>query len=158
MRIWLHHLYIDMQKIPATQFSIDPGYWHEMVFRSRPPGTAIPIGGKLVEVRHRKLITLEDVRSSLLSERRVWLRIRDPTSTRRLFGLESIRTLQILSTWMKRTAPIRSIWPLLHYNFMLPQMHAHMVKWLKSEDSSTSLNIRFGFQNDSLQLVFINWK
>ena len=58
MRVWLHHLYMDMHKIPATQFSVDPGYWHEMVaclnadltFHSRPPGTAIPVGGKLVEV------------------------------------------------------------------------------------------------------------
>ena len=79
MRIWLHHLYMDMHKISATQFSADPSYWHEMVaclrldvtFHSRPPGTAIPVGGKLVEVRHRKVLTLEDVKSSLLSERRV---------------------------------------------------------------------------------------
>ena len=30
MRIWLHHLYMDMHKIPATQFNVDPGYWHEI--------------------------------------------------------------------------------------------------------------------------------
>ena len=106
-------------KIPATQFSVDPGYWHEMVaclnsdltFHSRPPGTAIPVGGKLVGVRHGKVLTLEDVRSSVLSERRVWLRIRDPTSTRRFLGPGSIRTLQMFSDWMLHMAPIRSIWP-----------------------------------------------
>ena len=78
MRSWLHHLYMDMYKIPATQFSVDPGCWHEMVacltndltFHSRPPGTAIPVGGKLVE-GHRKVFSLDDVRSSLLSKRRV---------------------------------------------------------------------------------------
>ena len=125
MRIWLHHLYMDMHKIPATQFSVDPGYWHEMVacldtdltFHSRPPGTAIPIGGKLIEVRHRKVLTIEDVPSSLLSERRVWLRIRDPTSTRRILGPGSIRTLHMLSTWMSRMAPVRSIWPATTINF-----------------------------------------
>ena len=125
MRIWLHHLYMDMHKIPATQFSVDPGYWHEMVacldtdltFRSRPPGTAIPIGGKLLEVRHRKVVNLDDVRSSLLSERRVWLRIRDPTSTRRILGPGSIRTLHMLSSWMSRLAPIRSIWPATTLDF-----------------------------------------
>ena len=119
MRIWLHHLYMDMHKIPATQFSVDPGYWHEMVacltndltFHARPPGTAIPVGGKLVEVRHRKVFSLDDVRSSLLSERRVWLRIRDPTSTRRILGPGSIRTLQMFSDWMTHMPPIRSIWP-----------------------------------------------
>ena len=128
MRIWLHHLYMDMHKIPATQFNVDPGYRHEMVaclnsdlgFHSRPPGTAIPIGGTLVEVRHRKVHTLEDVltvRSSLLSERRVWLRIRDPTSTRRFLGPGSIRTLQMFSDWMNHMAPIQSIWPALACGF-----------------------------------------
>ena len=118
MRIWLHHLYMDMHKIPATQFSVDPGYWHEMVaclnadltFHSRPPGTAIPVGGKLVEVRHRKVVTLDDVRSSLLSERRVCLRIRDPTSTRRFLGPGSLRTL-FFADWMTHMSPIRTIWP-----------------------------------------------
>ena len=128
MRIWLHHLYMDMHKIPATQFNVDPGYWHEMVaclssdltFHSRPPGTAIPIGGTLVEMRHRKVHTLEDVltvTSSLLSERRVWLRIRDPTSTRRFLGPGSIRTLQMFSDWMNHMAPIQSIWPALACGF-----------------------------------------
>ena len=89
----------------------------DLTFRSRPPGTAIPIGGKLLEVRHCKVMTLDDVRSSLLSERRVWLRIRDPTSTRRILGPGSIRTLHMFSSWMSRMAPIRSIWPATTLDF-----------------------------------------
>ena len=28
MRIWLHYLYMDIRSIPATQFSVGPGFWH----------------------------------------------------------------------------------------------------------------------------------
>ena len=28
MCIWLHYLYMDLRSVPATQFSVDPGFWH----------------------------------------------------------------------------------------------------------------------------------
>ena len=31
VRIWLHDLYMDIRSVPAMQFSVDPGFWHELV-------------------------------------------------------------------------------------------------------------------------------
>ena len=113
MRIWLHYLYMDFRSVPATQF------WHELVdclspdlhFTKRPPFTAIPVGGHLVEVRHKKVTTLADVRPALLSERRVWLRIRDPTSSRRVLSKASQRILSLFQSWLEYLPPSKSMWP-----------------------------------------------
>ena len=69
MRIWLHYLYKDLYAIPATHFSIDRDNWDsvlpcitpEMIFRARPPGTAIPIQGKLISVRHQPVECPDDL-------------------------------------------------------------------------------------------------
>jgi len=69
MRIWVRHWYSDLYAIPATHFSLDPGHWRslpnhlndQLIFTSRPPGSAIPVGGKLVSVRHQSLETLQDL-------------------------------------------------------------------------------------------------
>ena len=119
MCIWLHYLYMDLRSVPATQFSVDPGFWHEMVdclsedlrFTKRPPFTAIPIGGQLVEVRHKKVPALAGVRSALLSERRVWLRIRDPTSSRRVLSQSSLRILSLFQSGPEHLPPSKSMWP-----------------------------------------------
>ena len=71
MRAFLHHLYTDLYKAPGTSYSIDPGFWlttlsclsPDLQFTSRPIGTAIPEGGKLLSVRHQPVATLEDVRN-----------------------------------------------------------------------------------------------
>ena len=63
MRIWLHYLYKDLYSIPASQFSIDPGSWdevlrclsNELTFTSKPQHTAIPINGQLIQVRHHSV-------------------------------------------------------------------------------------------------------
>ena len=67
MRIWLHYFYMDMHSVPATQFSLDPGDWQDflsclnddLTFKSRPNNTAIPVGGKLVEIKHKKSTLLQ---------------------------------------------------------------------------------------------------
>ena len=69
MRIWLHYFYKDLYAIPATHFSIDRDNWDsvlpcitpEMIFRARPPGTAIPIQGKLISVRHQPVECPDDL-------------------------------------------------------------------------------------------------
>ena len=119
MRIWLHHLYMDIRSVPATQFSVDPGFWHELVeclsddlrFTEKPPFTAIPIGGHLIEVRRKRVSTLAEVRSALLSERRVWLRIRDPSSSRRVLSKASQRILGLFQSWLEYLPPSKSMWP-----------------------------------------------
>ena len=119
MRIWLHYLYMDIRSVPATQFSVDPGFCHELVeclsddlsFTEKPPFTAIPIGGHLIEVRHKKVSTLAEVRSALLSERRVWLRARDPSSSRRILSQASQRILSLFQSWLEYLPPSKSMWP-----------------------------------------------
>ena len=107
-RIWLHYLYMDIRSVPATQFSVDPGFWHhelvdclseDLRFTKRPPFTAMPVGAHLV--RRKKVTTLADVRSALLSEIRVWLRIRDPTSARRISSQASQRILRLFQSWLE---------------------------------------------------------
>ena len=61
MRTWLHYLYRDLHAIPASQFSVDPGTWeevcrclsHDLRFQRKPPFSAIPINGHLLQVRHQ---------------------------------------------------------------------------------------------------------
>jgi hypothetical protein len=31
MRVWLHYFYCDLHSLPASQFSVDPGNWDEIV-------------------------------------------------------------------------------------------------------------------------------
>ena len=73
---------MDLYKIPATHFSVDYGDWHslilslneDMTFKQRPTGTAIPIGGTLVAVRHQTVSCLADLQSLRLSDKRIWMR------------------------------------------------------------------------------------
>ena len=117
-RIWLHYLYMDIRSVPATQFSVGPGFWHhelvdclseDLRFTKRPPFTAMPVGAHLV--RRKKVTTLADVRSALLSEIRVWLRIRDPTSARRISSQASQRILRLFQSWLEYLPTSKSIWP-----------------------------------------------
>ncbi len=80
-------------------------------FKSRPSGTGIPINGKLVEVRHQPVSTLDDVRKCHLSERRIWCRIRDPNSSRRTLSSSSKRVLEIFERWVKSIPSQVSMWP-----------------------------------------------
>ena len=119
MRPWLHSMYTDLHSIPATLYSIDPGFWEETIqclteslhFKSKPAGTGIPINGKLVEVRHQPVSTLDDVRKCHLSERRIWCRIRDPNSTRRTLSSSSKRVIEIFERWVKFIPSQVSMWP-----------------------------------------------
>ena len=106
MRTWLHSLYRDLHAIPATQFSVDPDQWNltviclsdQLVFEKRPSGSAIPVGGRLVQVRHQHVSTLSDVSRCLISDKRIWLGIRDPASSKRRLSVSSLgdfRTLNI---------------------------------------------------------------
>ncbi len=119
MRPWLHSLYNDLHSIPATLYSVDPGFWEETIqflteslhFKSRPSGTGTPINGKLVEVRHQPVSTLDDVRKCHLSERRIWCRIRDTNSSCRTLSSSSKRVLEIFERWVKFIPSQVSMWP-----------------------------------------------
>ena len=121
MRAFIHHLYADLYKAPATLFSVDPGYWlttiaclsDNLQFTIRPVGTAIPIGGKLLSVRHQPIQSLEDVRNCRLSDKRIWLRILDPTSNKRSLSTSSQRILRMYQEWLQHATPFVSMNPKL---------------------------------------------
>ena len=119
MRIWIRHWYMDLYKIPATHFSVDYGDWHslvsslndDMTFKHRPPGTAIPVGGTLVAVRHQPVDCLADLHTLRLSDKRIWMRIRDPNSNRRHISEASFRILELFATWLGALSPVRPLMP-----------------------------------------------
>ena len=85
MRIWIHYWYHDLYTIPATHFSIDAGTWpriHQyltpnLTFHTAPlgSGSAIPISGRLISVRHQAVSSLADLTSlHIKTENRIWLR------------------------------------------------------------------------------------
>lgn len=119
MRAFIHHLYADMYQAPATLFPVDPGYWLTTIaclsdtlhFNVRPIGTAIPIGGQLLSVRHQPVQSIEDVRNCRLSEKRIWLRILDPTSSNRTISPSSQRILSMYKAWLQHLIPFVSMNP-----------------------------------------------
>lgn len=119
MRVWLHALYTDLHSVPATLFSIDPGQWDEvvsclsdsLVFQRTPTGTSIPLNGILVSIRHQQVRTLTEVRRCLLSERRIWIRVRDLSSKKRKLSDASQHSLHLFRSWTQSLPPIVSMWP-----------------------------------------------
>lgn len=55
--------------------------------------------------------SLADIRAVGVSERRLWLRIRDPSSSRRVLSESSARMLRVFLLWVESLSPIRSMWP-----------------------------------------------
>ena len=78
MRTWVHPLYRDLHSIPASQYSVDPGMWDQVTlclddslrFTRSPVSTAIPKQGQLIQVRHQKVETIQDVKQChIISDR-----------------------------------------------------------------------------------------
>ena len=74
-----------------------------MTFIKRPPGTMIPVGGTLVSVRHVATPDLEALRSVRVSDKRIWMRIKDPNSERRHVSIHSHRILQLYKQWLSNS-------------------------------------------------------
>ena len=103
----LGSLYNDLYSIPCTNYSIDPGSWpqlpeclnDQLQFIRQPSSTAIPIGSTLVSVTHQTVTSKQDLQNLRVSNRRIWMRIRDPSSDKRIFDnqlhtyLESLYSL-----------------------------------------------------------------
>lgn len=119
MRTWLHYLYRDLHAVPASQFSVDPGSWEsvcacisdDLIFTRKPPYSAIPINGQLIQVRHQPVRSKSDLFSCALSDKRVWLRIRDPNSIKRKLSADSTRILKMYLKWLSHLSPICTMWP-----------------------------------------------
>ena len=117
IQIWIQYLYVN--NYPSTNYSIDPGSWPklsehlspQLIFLSQPPGTRIPVNGRLVSARHQELNPLDDYDLSTvrISDKRVWMRIKDPTSDKRILSVSSNRILNIFLTWVESCIPICSV-------------------------------------------------
>ena len=107
LRPWVGVLYKDIHCPPATNHSLDPYYFKEvfdcidedMRFIRSPTGTAIPVGAKLLEVRHLPIRQKKDLLKVVLSCKRVWLRVADPAQVKRKLSANSIAFLQFWLHW-----------------------------------------------------------
>ena len=118
LRPWLSSLYDDMHRPLGTNVSINPTLWagigshldEELRFTSPPPGTAISKGAKLLSARHFDMHTKADLVKVPVSTQRIWMRVADPTSSRRKLCPDSVdvlRFFQHLSSVEWRPRPLR---------------------------------------------------
>ena len=118
MRIWLHYWYRDLYSIPASLFSVQLDNWQpvvaalndDLVFSCKPAHTGIPEGGKLVSVGHTAVSTRAEL-SNLRLRDRIWLRIRDPHSTRRKLSDDSMRIVKLFQNWISILPPVKPLRP-----------------------------------------------
>ena len=145
MRPLLQHFYADLFSSPASLYSIDPGMWpglwnhldDSLHFVSIPPGTGIPKNGILVSVRHQSVYDKADLERIRLSERRLWLRVRNPNSSKRSLSKSSVRCLQFFPCTLSRFGQVSQL-----------PMHVQRVPHFKLAASSNWTNLDFGFQKD----------
>ena len=118
LRPWLSSLYDDMHRPLGTNVSISPTLWagigshldEELRFTSSPPGTAIRKGAKLLSARHFDMHAKADLVKVPVSTKRIWMRIADPSSSRRKLCPDSIDVLRFfkhLSSVEWRPRPLR---------------------------------------------------
>ena len=113
MRIWVRHLYNDLYSIPCTNYSMDPGYWSQfpdcltdqLQFKRQPASSAIPIGSTLVSIRHQDIASKSDLQNIRISHRRIWMRIRDPGTDKRILTKNSLRILALYQHWLEHSSP-----------------------------------------------------
>ena len=119
MRIWVRHLYHDLYSIPCTNYSIDPGNWPQLTdclndqlqFKRQPASSAIPIGSTLVSVRRQDVTSKDDLQNVRISHRRIWMRIRDPGSDKRILTKNSLRILTLYKHWLEHSSPLVPLRP-----------------------------------------------
>lgn len=124
MRTWMHFMYRDLYSIPASQFSVAPDDWEllcsclsdDLHFIRRPPNTAIPLQGHLIQVRHQTVQNKTDLANCRLSDKRIWLRIRDPNSKKRKLSVDSRRVSRMFHNWLGTISPLVSMWPKPQFN------------------------------------------
>ncbi|CAE7518155.1 unnamed protein product [Symbiodinium sp. CCMP2592] len=118
LRPWLCTLYDDMHRPLGTNVSISPCAWpgihayldDKLRFTSSPPGTSISPGSTLLSARHKALKSKDDLALVPVSTKRMWLRVTDPTSSKRRLSESSRETLAFfahLSSRDWRPRPLR---------------------------------------------------
>ena len=164
MRIWIHYWYHHPYTIPATHFSIDAGVWpriHQyltpnLTFHTAPLGSAIPLSGKLISVRHQTVSSLADLSSLYISKPKTGFGYGLSIQIRRNLNFDLILFVfwSYLSTgW----------WEFLHLaqceqnrigTELLPQMHVPLVLIVKLEDLFAIIQeFNFGFLRNFLMQI-----
>ena len=108
-----------LYSIPCTNYSIDPGNWpqlpnclnDQLQFKRQPVSSAIPIGSTLVSVRHQDVTSKDDLQNIRISHRRIWMRIRDPGSDKRILTKNSLRILTLYQHWLEHSSPLVPLRP-----------------------------------------------
>ena len=106
-----------LRQLIITNHSIDPHYFAEvssclddiMLFTRLRRGTAIPVGAKLLEVRHLPIREKSDLSKVVLSSKRVWKRVSDPAQTKRKLSLSSVAFLTFWDRWCQLPALLRPL-------------------------------------------------
>ena len=119
MKALLHTFYHDMYTPYITHYSIPPEEWRflpnhlteDLIFQTQPRGTFIPLGSRLMAVRHQNVQSKNDIRLVRISDRRLWLRISNISSSRRKLSQESCRVLSVFEHWLLHLSPVVSMRP-----------------------------------------------
>ena len=107
-----------MHRPLGTNVSSSPAVWpcianhlsDQMTFTSSPPGLSIQPGCALLSARHVDLKCPADLHKVPISSKRIWMRVSDPTSSRRKLSNASRETLEFflyLSSREWRPRPVR---------------------------------------------------
>ena len=105
LRPWLCSLYDDMHRPLGTNVSVSPTSWpglhafldESLRFTDNPPGTGINAGSTLLSARHRSLQCKADLALVPVSTKRIWLRVADPTSSKRRLSQASRETREFFT-------------------------------------------------------------
>ena len=122
LRPWLCTLHDDVHRPLGTNVSVSPHYparssfdlSDKLHFTSAPPGTGVQPGSTLLSARYIELRCLADPPKVPVSSKRIWMRISDPTSSRRKLrefheaSRETRDVFRRLSSKQWRSRPLRS--------------------------------------------------
>ena len=79
---------------------------------SRPHQSAIPLGSALLAVRHQPVTKKQDLQHLHIStDKRIWLRLKDPGSSRATIREDSSRVPKLFQSWVSTLVPTRSLCP-----------------------------------------------
>ena len=102
LRPFLTPLYLDLSRPLGTLFSVNPGDWRSFcacvderaIFSSVPRGMAFSPGSRLFEARHVPISCSKDLLKVPVTSKRLWVRIADPSTSRRKLSKASVLFLQ----------------------------------------------------------------
>ena len=102
LRPFLTPLYLDLNRPLGTLFSVNPGDWRSFcacvderaTFSSVPRGMAFSPGSRLLEARHVPISCSKDLLKVPVTSKRLWVRIADPSTSRRKLSKASVLFLQ----------------------------------------------------------------